>query len=384
MNKNFDLVVVGGGLVGLSFALDMASTNHKLEIAIIDKKPFTSLPNDTLDTKIYAISPHNVDYLKSLDAWPFEDGRVGTIKKMDVKGDAGGHIVLDKRDAYQTYLAKTIEYNYLQSSIMNQIQNYPNISLIYDSLKEIRHIKNNQVQLISENGTYTTTLVVGSDGANSFVRRGSDTSIKEIDYKQCGVVANFWCQIPHNNIARQWFINGKILAYLPMSGNRISIVFSCENYQELLAMDDKQFATRVASCGENSLGKLQLIGKPEAFALKLYLIDKIWYNNTVLIGDAAHTIHPLAGQGVNLGFADAKLLASMLSTVKAYQLGDSSVLNKYGVARILEVRKMQYTCHLLQRLFANNNLIVRQLRNLGLNLVNRLPLLKRFFIANAI
>jgi ubiquinone biosynthesis UbiH/UbiF/VisC/COQ6 family hydroxylase len=383
-NYNFDIIVVGGGLVGLAFILDTAKRNSKLKLAVIDNKPFVELSDDVIDNKIYAISPSNVKYLQNINVWPNENesNRIGTINKMDVFGDCGGNIILDKKTAHQPYLAKTIEYNYLQRHIIAEIANYENISIFYDKLTAIERNTSNQVNLSGQSNRYTATLLVGSDGSSSFVRHAMGVEFKAIDYNQYGVVANFITSMPHNNIARQWFINGKILAYLPMSENRISIVYSCDN--KMFEMDNDAFANHISNIGNNCLGKLTLISKPEAFALKLYFIDQIWQPNIVLIGDAAHTIHPLAGQGVNLGFADAMILAKTISKIKSYQLGDSSVLNHYSKERFFAVKKMQYACHLLQRLFGIENTFIRNIRNQGLNLVNRLSWIKKILISNAI
>ncbi|MFN8769590.1 MAG: FAD-dependent monooxygenase [Neisseriaceae bacterium] len=384
---NYDIVVVGGGLVGLTFVLDMAKRNPRLKLAVIDSKSPKELSSTIIDNRIYAISPSNIEYLKSLGVWPNENiiknKRIGTIDKMDIFGDFKGNVLFDKKYTYQNYLAKTIEYSYLQKHIIEKIATYDNIDVFYDKLTLLNHL-DNCVELIGVDNHYKATLVVGSDGSSSFVRHSMGLEFKEFDYSQYGIVANFEVEIPHNNIARQWFINGKILAYLPMPENRISIVYSCSNYEELLGMNHNDFANYVADIGNNSLGKLTLIGKPEAFPLKLYLLNKIWQPNLVLIGDAAHTIHPLAGQGVNLGFGDVLSLADTLSMVKQYQLGDSAVLNLYNRKRFFAVKKMQYTCHLLYKLFSMDDKLNRTIRNKGLNLVDKIPFLKRILISNAI
>lgn len=380
----FDIIVVGGGLVGFTFALDIAHKTPKLSIAIIDYKPVLALADGVLDSRIYAVSPHNVDYLKSLNAWPNEGGKVGTIDKMDVYGDSNGCIILDKRDSYQVFLSKTIESNYLQQAILAQLSELTNITFIYDELLSLDYLDNNKVKLGGANNNYISTLIVGADGANSFVRKAININAKQIGYPQHGIVANFECEKPHNNTARQWFNNGKILAYLPLPNNRISIVWSCSDHQELLDLDTYDFENLVASASGYELGKLTLINKPQIFPLSLYLLDKVYASNVVLIGDAAHTIHPLAGQGVNLGFSDARVLAYELSKLKSYQIADTVVLNRYSNKRVMLVRKMQLTCHALQGLFSNDNSFVKTVRNIGLNIFNRVTILKKYLISNAL
>ena len=131
----------------------------KLSIAIIDYKPVLALADGVLDSRIYAVSPHNVDYLKSLNAWPNEGGKVGTIDKMDVYGDSNGCIILDKRDSYQVFLSKTIESNYLQQAILAQLSELTNITFIYDELLSLDYLDNNKVKLGGANNNYISNSI---------------------------------------------------------------------------------------------------------------------------------------------------------------------------------------------------------------------------------
>lgn len=145
-------------------------------------------------------------------------------------------------------------------------------------------------------------------------------------------------------------------------------------------MSEDDFTNEVRLMGGGKLGKLKLITKPQNFPLRLYLLDKIYANKIALIGDAAHTIHPLAGQGVNLGFADAKALAHLLSECDPYQVGDTAILKHYNNLRISEIKRMQLLCHSLYRLFGFKNPLVKMIRNSGLNFVNLLSPLKKYLI----
>jgi ubiquinone biosynthesis UbiH/UbiF/VisC/COQ6 family hydroxylase len=196
------------------------------------------------------------------------------------------------------------------------------------------------------------------------------------------VVANFKCSIDHNNVAHQWFLGDGVLAYLPLPNQHISIVWSNDNPQQLLTSSPDELCELVANAGQNTLGKLELITKAMAFPLKLNLVEKFYHERVILIGDAAHTIHPLAGQGVNLGFGDAWALAKLIAL--NFSNLDNATLARYNYARLAEVRKMQMTCHLLHRLFHNRLPVVNELRNLGLNLVNRLTPVKKILINSAI
>ncbi|MFN7094812.1 MAG: FAD-dependent monooxygenase [Burkholderiales bacterium] len=380
MKTEYDIIVVGGGLVGGAFALDLAQQNPKFKIAVLEKQPFKALPHAQIDNKIYAISPQNIAYLKKIGVWPSEE-RIGTINKMDIFGDQGGNILLDCKVVPQLFLAKTIEYNQLQHQIYTQLQKTVNITFLYDVIEAITQ-QECHVTLRGKTTAYTTTLLVGADGANSLVRHKALITPKLIDYGQAGIVANFNCEFAHHNTAYQWFNNGDILAYLPLPNKQISIVWSTTNYAERLALSELEFSRQVAKAGNYQLGELELITQPVAFPLRLYALAKIYAPHIALIGDAAHTIHPLAGQGVNLGFEDAALLADILASRQAYQLGDTALLAKYNQLRLPKIRQMQLICHSLQRLFSANSTIVEKVRNIGLNLVNTSSVIKKYLIKN--
>ena len=379
---DYDVIVVGGGLVGSAFALDLAMRNSKLNIAILEKSKPKDLDLSKLDSRVYAISPNNIKYLKNLQSWPDNEDRIGIIKTMDVSGETNGNILLQDKTIYSDHLAKTIECNYLNFHLYTQLSQLLNITFIYDNLEDVE-ITDNYAKLSCTNNIYAASLIIGADGANSFVRAKSGIISGNINYEQSGVVANFKCEKPHNNIAYQWFRGDNILAYLPLPDKQMSIVWANPDSKNLLNMTEDKFCESVAQASGYKLGKLELITKPAAFPLRLYLLDKFYTERIVLIGDAAHTIHPLAGQGVNLGFGDARELAKILSDVENYQLGDSSLLAKYNALRIPEVRQMQLICHSLHNLFNLNQPLVSKLRNAGLNLVNSVPTLKKYLISSA-
>lgn len=377
----YDIVIVGGGLVGASFALDLIKKNSSLNIAIIDRfAPDFSQNEVGFDNKIYAISPRNYEHLIGLGVNLNQD-KIGVIDAMKVRGNAESKIEFSKQDCKNNYLAKIIEYRNLLKAVYDQLEQFSNVQFIYTSLKKIEQLHESVRLIDSHDEVIEATWLVGADGANSFVRNHLNIEVESIAYYQAGLVANFECEISHQNTAQQWFIGEGVLAYLPLPNNQISIVWSCDNTQELLNLSDQELCEAVSRAGQNSLGKLKLITKPMAFPLKLNLVNKFYQNRIILIGDAAHTIHPLAGQGVNLGFGDAWKLAAIMAEIKIF---DINKLARYNYSRLAEVRKMQMTCHLLHRLFHNRSWIVNKVRNLGLNLVNQLGILKKALIDSAI
>ena len=375
-----DVIIVGGGLVGCTCALALAKQNPELQIIIIDRQPQDFSHNDSSwDNKIYAISPWNYRLLMELLP-DFSESRVGTIATMLVSGDRGGQIELDAGS--HDYLARVVEYRILQSALIAELAKFSNVEFKYLSLQHIKQSET-QVTLFGADGeNYSAAWLIAADGANSFVRKQLDILPQTLDYYQAGVVANFHAQKNHDNIARQWFLGDSILAYLPLPDNNISIVWSCDNSAELLALPPTEFCQRVAAAGKYSLGELELITAPLAFPLRLNLVPKFYQGRVVLIGDAAHTIHPLAGQGVNLGFGDVWELRELFASAKSTGI-DQFKLARYNSSRLLAARQMQMTCHLLHRLFHSRLIMVDSLRNWGLSLVNRAGVLKKMLVSAA-
>lgn len=376
----YDIAVVGGGLVGACFALATIKKNKNLKIVIVEHhKPDFSENDNGYDSKIYAISPHNLSFLLNLGITPNQD-RFGTINEMNIRGDVNSAIQFDRKDCNNQYLAKIIEYRNLHKAVIEELNKSSQVEFVFGKLSEI--VDNTVVTLTGDNINIQARWLVAADGANSFVRKQFNFKVEQIPYYQSGVVANFKCEKSHLNTAHQWFLGSGILAYLPLPDNHISIVWSTDSTSELLDMSALDFSAKVAQASNYTLGNLELITKPIAFPLRLNLVDRFINNHVILIGDAAHTIHPLAGQGVNLGFGDAWELASLMS--KTHANPDWIELSKFNANRMSEVRKMQMTCHLLHRLFHNRNMLVNTIRNLGLNIFNQIEIIKKFLINSAV
>lgn len=377
----YDVLIVGGGLVGSSFALDLIKQNPNLKIAIIEQQPpdFQRIP-EQWDNKIYAISPTNYTHLLALGV-KLETKRSGTVDTMCIRGNSGGLLEFNQVDAHKPFLTKIIEYANLQQAIYAQLVD--KVEFIFATIATIDNASGQEVHLHTTNEpqTYSCRWLVAADGANSMVRRNCAFKTKDISYEQRGLVANFNCQVSANQVAYQWFLPDGVLAYLPLPEHKISIVWSSSDYQRLLALTPHELCREVAAAGNYQLGELTLLTPPQAFPLRLNLVQQFYQQRVILIGDAAHTIHPLAGQGVNLGFADAWALATMLGATLTLDYAD---LAKYNYTRLASVRQMQLTCHLLQRLFTNRSRGVDKLRNLGLNLLNQFAPVKKALINSAI
>ncbi len=380
----YDVIIVGGNLVGASCALFLAKLRPDFNIGLIEAQEPIFMNDDSLDSRIYAVSPQNYRSLHELNAWPHAK-YTSQITQMKIFGDLSGQIQLNAMKASRGYLAKVIESKRLLQSIYEQIKLLDNIEIIQTRLSSVE-INTGITKLYTENNNvYECRLCIAADGANSFIRKQLNFNIQKIAYGQSAVVANFSCELPHNEIAYQWFLaGGDVLAYLPLVGKQISIVWSTNDPAALMRLGVDELCHKIALASEFKLGYLGLVTEPLVFPLGLTLVERSYTNGVVLIGDAAHTIHPLAGQGVNLGFADALLLADILSQYKAYQLGDVSILAKYDTQRLVKVREMQLVCHGLHGLFMMENQGIKLLRNQGMSILNNIQWIKNTLVRSAV
>jgi ubiquinone biosynthesis UbiH/UbiF/VisC/COQ6 family hydroxylase len=239
-----------------------------------------------------------------------------------------------------------------------------------------------------EGGTSVKTkLIVGADGADSWVRQTARIASKPVSYGQLGVVANFEVEKPHRGRAWQWFRDGGVLALLPMPGRRVSMVWSTSEAhgRMLLELSAESLCASVQQASAGMLGAMTLIGAPAAFPLQLQRIAQFVLPRLALVGDAAHNVHPLAGQGVNLGFRDARELVSVLHDRGAQtDCGEYALLRRYERARREDVLALEVATDGLQKLFARDTPSVAVARNVGLNAVNAVALLKNMLVQRAV
>lgn len=378
--------MVGAGLVGTAAAIALA--DQGLQVTLVDSKP-VEMPADKhgWDQRIYAISPGNRRWLEHIGIWAgLEHGRICNVDRMQVWGDdARSLLEFDAYDASVPALSYILESRQLQQAMYQRLLQL-NIKVKAPVPPQASRFFAGQTSLELVDGTrLDTQLIVAADGAHSWIRQQAGLAITGQAYEQKGVVANFECELPHRNTARQWFREDGVLAWLPMPGKRISIVWSTTRHGELLAMDETSFCQTVADAGCSQLGRLTLLTQPAAFPLNRQTAEHIVRPNLVLIGDAAHQVHPLAGQGVNLGFRDAIALANTLAARHAHEaLGDPMLLRRYERSRKTDMLAMRHTTHGLHELFGRQTPIVRALRNWGLGFTNRQHWLKQQLIKQAI
>ncbi|MEY4730660.1 MAG: hypothetical protein RL020_1818 [Pseudomonadota bacterium] len=384
-----DVIIVGAGLVGASLAL--ALKEARVSVVLIETKPPAPAPqDDSWDNRVYAINPGSEHFLRELGVWQMlDESRCAPIEAMEVWGDdSEAEIDFTAQDANQTSLGHIVENRQLQNVLWHTLQHQSHVRVISPAQCVSLVLSDNQSKLILADGTEIhASLIVGADGADSWVREQAGMESSGKSYNQSGVVANFFCESPHGNIARQWFDGSSVLAWLPMQGNHISMVWSLPLQQahELMQCDETTLCEKVAEAGHHGLGKLELITPPASFPLRLLQVKQQVKPNVALVGDAAHAVHPLAGQGVNLGFQDVRVLAQVLQGRAEHQsCGDYHLLRRFERARKEDILAMQWTTDGLQQLFSLQNGLAKTIRNKGLALTNRQGWLKRQLIRHAV
>lgn len=383
--QQVDLIIVGGGLAGASLAVALRHT--PLRIALVESRA-PSQPQGW-DARVYAISPANVDFLNRIGAWKHLDSeRIAPIRAMRVAGDAGGRIEFSAYDAGVPELGWILESSPMACELWESAKRQANLTLLCPARPSVLAFDGEAATLRLDDGTsLTARLVVGADGRDSWVRQAAGLAASNTAYEEKGLVANFETGLPHRDTAWQWFRADGVLAYLPLPGNRISIVWSTSDAHadELCALPPEVFCDRVAEAGGGVLGGLRLITPPAAFPLRLMRVPQTVAPRVALIGDAAHGIHPLSGHGINLGFQDANALAALLAAAPAWRdIGDERFLQRYQRARREETVLMQTTTDTLRRLFRSPAPGLSGLRNAGLNLTNRIPFVKNALVRYAL
>jgi len=386
----FDVAVVGGAMVGAALARALEG----LSVALIGARP--ALPERVaqgFDARVYALSPGNAAFLERLGAWsalPAE--RLTQVHAMRVYGDDGASLI--EFDAYRTgaaELAWIVEDRLVQEALWRGLDAQPGLERFESATLERLELAAREATLALADGRKLgARLVAGADGARSAVRAQAGIASREQAYGQTAVVANFACTRPHRNVAFQWFQGaaheGAVLALLPLPGDHASMVWSAgeAEAQRLLALEGGALCREVEVASHGTLGELALVTAQRGFPLQRLAAGRLVAPRVALAGDAAHVIHPLAGQGANLGLQDARALAEVLGAREpGRDPGDLRLLRRYERSRAEAILAMRATVHGLYRLFGAPGESIARLRNAGLKLADRLPVLKNALIRHA-
>jgi len=386
-STTFDIAVVGAGVAGLATAVGAAQLG--LRTVLIGPRVAVHRPDAAapFDARIYAIAPASVALLEQLKVWPAVDAsRVQPVAKMRVFGDAGRELSFDAYQAALPRLATIVEESELLRALGTAAGFASGLDRVEAAFDAIQGKDEAARLLLADGRAVEARLVVAADGARSAVRAAAGINAQELSYEQTAVVANFACERPHHGVAYQWFDPTEgVIALLPLPGNHVSLVWSApQPLAEALRKDEAKLPLRLAVRAGPYLGTLEPAGPAQSFPLRRVTVDRLIGARLALIGDAAHVVHPLAGQGLNLGLADVSEVLRVLGSRETWRgPGDAVLLRRYERSRAEPVGLMRLTTHALARLFARDDALSRDVRNLGLAAVNALPPLKNALIRHA-
>jgi len=399
--RSIDVAVIGGGIVGKAVALGLAQLGlHTLEIAPGLDQGISAPIGSKWGQRIYAFSPGTVALLKRLQVWDAVDhARLQVVKDMRIYGDRGeptDQLHLSAFEAGVSELAWIGESDLIEHTLDTATRFQNKLERLSTSIKAI-NIDHSGAHLELENGKpIIAKLVIAADGANSFIRSAIGIEIEEESYEQTAVVVNWQCTQSHLQTAYQWFLpGGDIIAMLPLPNQQVSMVWSTSNAhaEHLLKLSQAQWSEQFRKIANGDilqqLGELTLHSDPTSFPLRKMRAERFIGPTSdptvVLLGDAAHVIHPLAGQGLNLGLRDVAALLNVLGKLESFRsINDFNLLRRYERERQGDTSALLWVTDKLKKLFSGSSNAERFARNFGLGLVNKSHFLKLRLIQQAL
>lgn len=396
-----DIAVVGGGIAGKACALGLAQLGLQTVQISPDLGDLTPAPQGAQwGQRIYAFSPGTQQLLAHLQIWDaLDQSRMQPVRDMRIFGDRGEKLDQLHLSAFESgtpQLAWIGESNLIEHTL-DQASRFQNkLDRLTDTVKTVAVDADGTTLQLNSGALIRALLVIAADGAHSPIRSTLGISISEESYSQSAVVANWLCSNVHLETAYQWFLpGGDIVAMLPLPSKQVSMVWSTspKNAAELLKLDQAAWSEKLASIANGAiaqqLGSLTLNSVPAAFPLRKIRASRFIgpevNPKVVLIGDAAHVMHPLAGQGLNLGLRDVAALLHILGKRESFRLpNDKVLLRRYERQRQGDTSALLWTTDKLKKLFSGTSNTEKQIRNWGLGLVNRSHFIKQRLIKRAL
>ena len=392
MTFDSDILIVGGGLNGPALALALADAG--LTVTLVDALPLTKLEDPQFDGRSYALALTSVRLLEGIGIWEsladhaqpmldikVTDGRAG-------EGPSPFFMHFDHAEIEEGPMGYMVEDRHLRAHLLNKLKNNGNITHSYGEtvVDQAADATGVNVKLASGK-TLRTKLLVGCDGRQSGTAQRAGITRTGWDYGQTALVCALEHALPHHGVAHQFFMPPGPLAILPLTGNRSSIVWSetTAHAKEINALPDEDYMNVLRPRFGSFLGDINLVGARFTYPLSLSLANELVRERVALVGDAAHGVHPIAGQGLNAGVRDIAALAEVIVDAKrrGEDIGRLAVLTLYQEWRRFDNTTLALATDTFNKLFSNDNPLLRTLRDVGMGLVNRLPAARRSFIREA-
>ena len=392
MKVDSEIIIVGGGLNGSLMAI--AAANIGFSTIVLDSKDNEASAENRFDGRSYALALSSVRLLKNLDI--FEDiidksQPILDIKILDgklVQGPSQFSLHFDNNEIHDGPMGQMVEDRFIRKALFTKISKNEQIDYKFNSKVTEHKNQSGYISVTLNNGKkLNTKLLVGADGRNSELANRADIKKSGWKYNQSALVCAIEHEADHNGVAWQYFMPSGPLAVLPMTGKRSCIVWTEQNAnaKAINLFDETRYTKILAARLGNFLGKFKIIGDRHTYPLELSIADQFIDERLALIGDAAHSVHPIAGQGLNAGFKDIAVLAHIIQDAhnRGEDLGSLGVLKRYEEWRRFDSAQLAYSTDLFNKLFSNENEALRLARNIGLKLLDSIPVAKRNIIKEA-
>ena len=387
MTKNTDIIIIGGGLVGASMGLVLAQAG--IDCHIIENSPRGKAINSEFDGRSSAVSEASYRLLSDIGiSGIIKDEGEPILDIFVVDGYSKSSVHYDHAQIGDLPFGYIVPNATLRSALINKVESQKNLSISYEtSAENISYGEHEAMASLTNGEELAAKLIIAADGRFSKTRLNAKINHRIIDYNQTAIVCTIEHSKPHNGWAVERFLPAGPFAVLPMTDNRSSIVWTekSDMAEHYLSLDDVTFTHELKKRIGDWLGDIKLISDKFAYPLTLMLAEKYTSKRLALVGDAAHAIHPIAGQGVNLGYRDVAALSELIINTKSLGLdiGLDINLSHYQKWRSFDASSVSLATDAINRLFSNSNSLVMLARRFGLSSVDRLPELKNFFMLHS-
>ena len=391
MEHDTDIAIIGGGLNGPALAIALAKQG--LSVTVIDSLPETVRKNAAFDGRAYALAMASVRLLRAIGVWQRVEDHSQPMLEIKVSDGRAGEgpspffLHFDHAEIEEGPMGHMLEDRYLRRAFLEAMKDEPKITQLRDTVVAQEVVSGGMSVTLESGKTLSCQLVVGSDGRASGTAQRAGIKRTGWGYGQTALVAAIAHELPHNGVAHQFFMPPGPLAILPLPGNVSSIVWSetDETAARFAALSDADFMEVLRPRFGDFLGDIKLLGKRFTYPLNLTLANHFVGERVALIGDAAHGMHPIAGQGLNAGLRDVAALAQVLDEARkrGEDIAARDVLARYQQWRRFDTATLALVTDATNKLFSNDNPILRFGRDLGMGAINAMPTLRRSFIREA-